>query len=242
MPFSPALTAGLLQAAALQDTIVARMVPQRDLFDWTSGILQIIVLLLGIGMLIALILLLLSVRAGVRKVNEQIERLTAETRPLIERATGIVDDAREVVAMVRTDVERLTEAAGAISEQLLDAADVTSQRIDEVNAVLDVLQTELESTAIGTVSAIHGVRVGAHALSEGLAHGDIGESEYRERAAVRRPSMATRRSTYAAAGSTGVAGAAGVAGTGAAHRDDFESLDDIDDIDDIDLDDEATPA
>jgi hypothetical protein len=172
MPFPPALTVGLLQAAALQDTIVARMVPQRDLFDWTSGILQIIVLLLGAGMLIALILLALSVRAGVRKVSEQIERLTTQTRPLIERATGIVDDAREVVAMVRTDVERLSKTTDVIRERVTDAVEVTTHRIDEVNAVLDVLQTQLERTAIGTVSAIHGVRVGARALTKGLAHPD----------------------------------------------------------------------
>lgn len=174
MPFPPALTVGLLQAAALPDTIVARMVPQRDLFDWTSGILQIIVLLLAVGMLIALILLALSVRAGVQKVSEQIERLTSQTRPLIERATGIVEDAREVVAMVRTDVERLSETTDEIRERVVDAVENTTHRIDEVNAVLDVLQTKLESTAIGTVSAIHGVRVGARALARGLAHPDAG--------------------------------------------------------------------
>ena len=232
MLLTPVLTAGLLQAAALQDTIVARMVPQRDLFDWTSGILQIIVLLLGVGMLIALILLLLSVRAGVRKVIEQIEKLTAETRPLIARATGIADDAREVVAMVRTDVERLTEAAGAISEQLIDAADVTAQRIDEVNAVLDVLQTELESTAISTVSAIRGVRAGARALTEGLARGDSGDSGSRDRERPRGPAVGSRRGTYA--------GAAGARSR--ASDDDLDDFDDFDDIDDIDLDDKATPA
>ena len=156
-----------MQAAALADTVVARMVPQRDLFDWTSGILQIIVLLLGVGMLVTLVLLLLSVRTAVQKVSGAVERLTAETRPLVLRASGIVDDAREVVAMVRTDVERVTDAAGLISEQLIDAADVTSRRIDEVNAVLDVLQAELENTAISAVSAIRGVRVGAQTLGDG---------------------------------------------------------------------------
>ncbi|MES2523368.1 MAG: hypothetical protein V4617_11765 [Gemmatimonadota bacterium] len=166
MAFSHVLTVGLLQAAAMTDTVVARMVPQRDLFDWTSGILQVIVLVLGIGMLLTLILLLLSLRAAVNKTNEAIQRLSAETKPLLKRATDIVDDAREVVAMVRTDVERVSEAATAVTEQLLSAADVTSQRIDEVNAVIDVLQDELEDTAIGTVSAIRGVRVGARALGD----------------------------------------------------------------------------
>ncbi len=170
MPLPHVLTGALLQAAAmLPDTIVTRTIPQRDLFDWTSGTLQIIVLILGIGLLVTLILLLLSLRSAVRKVNGSLEKLMAETGPLIQRATGIVGDAREVVAMVRTDVERITDAAGLISEQLIDAAETTSQRIDEVNAVLDVLQDELESTAIGTVAAVRGVRVGARALSDNLS-------------------------------------------------------------------------
>lgn len=170
MPLPHVLTAALLQAATIRpDTIVTRTIPQRDLFDWTSGTLQIIVLVLGIGLLITLILLLLSLRSAVQKVNNSLEKLTAETGPLIKRATAIVDDAREVVAMVRTDVERITDAASLISEQLIDAAETTSQRIDEVNAVLDVLQTELEDTAIGTVAAVRGVRVGARTLSDNLS-------------------------------------------------------------------------
>lgn len=169
MPLPHVLTVTLLQAATvLPDTIVTRTIPQRDLFDWTSGTLQIIVLVLGIGLLVTLILLLLSLRSAVQKVNRSLEKLTAETGPLISRATAIVGDAREVVAMVRTDVERITDAASLISEQLIDAAETTSQRIDEVNAVLDVLQTELESTAIGTVAAVRGVRVGARTLADNL--------------------------------------------------------------------------
>jgi len=35
-----------------------------------------------------------------------------------------------------------------------------------VNAVLDVLQGELEDTAIATVAAVRGVRVGARALNK----------------------------------------------------------------------------
>lgn len=170
MPHSHVLTALVQAAATLPDTIVT--IPKRDLFDWTSGTLQIVVLLLAIGLLVAMILLLLSLRNAVQKVNTTIEKLAAETRPLIQRATGIVDDAKEVVAMVRTDVERVTDAASLVSDQLIDAAETTSRRVDEVNAVLDVLQNELESSAIGTVAAVRGVRVGARTLSDNLRSRD----------------------------------------------------------------------
>ena len=143
----------LLQAAVRQDTLIARMIPERGVLDWTNGILQLVVLILGVVSLITLVALLITVRRGVERTNQLIDDFSKETRPLIAKATEVVADAREVVAMLRTDVERVTDAAGAISESLLDAAEITTRRVDDVNAVLDVLQDELEDTALSAVSA-----------------------------------------------------------------------------------------
>ncbi|MBL0172328.1 MAG: hypothetical protein IPP90_16710 [Gemmatimonadaceae bacterium] len=114
--------------------------------------------------------LLITVRRGVNQVNGILTDFATETRPLIVAATAVVTDAREVVAMLRTDAERITDAASEISERLLDAADTTAQRVDDVNAVLDVLQGELEDTALATVAAVRGVRVGARALTKRHRH------------------------------------------------------------------------
>lgn len=163
------LVPSLLQAVSTADTIIAKTLPVRGVLEWTSGILQILVLLLGIGVLAAAIVLLIGIKKALDKIETSVEKLTAETRPLLASATGIANDAREVVAMVKIDVERVTDAAAAISEQLLDAAETTARRVDEVNAVIDVLQAELEHTAISTVAAVRGVRVGAAALGSPLA-------------------------------------------------------------------------
>jgi len=169
MTFVSALSARLLQAATYPDTIIARTIPDRGMLEWTSGVLQIIVLILGVGVLIATILLILSMRAGLQKFNETVDKLTTDAKPLLANATAIVGDAREVVAMLRTDAERVTDAAEALSTQLLGAAETTARRIDDVNAVLDVLQDELEDTALAAVSAVRGVRAGAGELAAGLS-------------------------------------------------------------------------
>jgi methyl-accepting chemotaxis protein len=165
MPLAIALPRFLLQAITVPDTIIARTIPERGVLDWTNGILQMLVLVLAVGALIALILLLLAMREGVKRLNGTVDKLAADTKPLLANATAISQDAREMVAMIRGDVERLTDAAGAVSDQLLEAAEVTAQRVDDVNAVLDVLQAELEDTAIGAVAAIRGVREGTRALT-----------------------------------------------------------------------------
>lgn len=156
----------LLQAAARADTVITRMIPERGVLDWTSVVLQLVVLLLGVASLVTLVVLLITVRKGVDRLNVLLVQFTNDSRPLIAKATEVVTDAREVVAMLRTDVERVTDAAGAISEQLLDAADVTARRVDEVNAVLDVLQQELEDTALSTVAAVKGARHGARVFGD----------------------------------------------------------------------------
>ena len=158
----------LLQAVTRPDTLIARVIPERGALDWTSGVLQLVVLLLGIASLVTLVILLLTVRRGVTRINALMEQFAADTRPLMATATEVMTDAREVVAMLRTDAERVSDAANAIGDQLMSAADSTARRVDEVNAVLDVLQNELEDTAIATVAAVRGVRSGASVFGRGL--------------------------------------------------------------------------
>lgn len=157
----------LLQAVTLPDTIIARTIPDRGVLEWTSGLLEILVLLLAVGALISLILLLTGLREGVKKLNATLDRLTTDTKPMLASARAMVDDARDMVAVVKRDVSHVSGAAAAMGDTILDAADVTAQRIDEVNAVLDVVQEEIEETAITAISAVRGVRLGAREL---LAH------------------------------------------------------------------------
>lgn len=171
MAFVIALTRSIswpvLQTVTLPDTIIARTIPDRGVLEWTSGLLEILVLLLAVGALVILILLLATMREGVKKLNGTLDRLTSDTQPLLSNARAMVEDARDMVATVKRDVSAVSGAAAAMGDTILDAVEVTSQRIDEVNAVLDVVQDELEDTAITAISAVRGVRMGAREM---LAH------------------------------------------------------------------------
>lgn len=165
MAIVPPLMLALLQATTRADTIVAYTIPDRGVLEWTAGFLQIVVLLLAVAALVTFILLIQTVRAGIEAVNKATARVADEARPMLSNANAMVRDAREMVALVRDDVTRVTDAAGLIGDELLHAAQTTARRVDDVNAVLDVLQTELEDTALGAAAAIRGVRVGARALA-----------------------------------------------------------------------------
>jgi hypothetical protein len=154
----------LQQVSSFPDTIIARTIPDRGVLEWTNGILEMLVLLLAAGALAALIVLLLAVRDAVRKAHTTLDTLTKDTQPLLANANAIVRDARDMVATVKRDVTVVSDAAAAMGDTLLDAAEITAQRVDDVNAVLDVIQDELEETAITAVSAIRGARLGTQAM------------------------------------------------------------------------------
>lgn len=148
----------------IPDTIVARTLPARDLLDWSSGILELVVLLLGAAVLGSFLLLLLAVRRALLRMTAAAERLIEDTRPILHEASATVGEARAMVATVRQDVNKVTGAAGAIGDQLLDATEATAQRIREVGAVLDVVQEELEETALAGAQALRGLRLSGLAL------------------------------------------------------------------------------
>lgn len=162
----------LLQSAVTRDTVVALMVkPETTAFDYASGTLQIVVLVVGLFALIAMGLMAITLRKTIASLQTTVDRITADTKPLLHQATRLSEDAHDVVKTVRREVDRLAEATGEVSERILDLSDSAEARIDEVNALIDVMQDEIQDTALSAAAAVRGVRVGAMALGAALGRG-----------------------------------------------------------------------
>jgi hypothetical protein len=201
MPFAPQLSVWLLQAAAFPDTIVAKTMPaERSLFDYTSGTLQLVVLVLAVVVLGAMVFMLIALKRGLDSLKTTVEKFYVDARPIIAQASHVAGDAREVVAMLKTDVERVTHAAGAISDQLLDVADAAERRMDDIRAVLDVVQGELEETVLSTTATLRGVRMGGRAVASALRKSGRAKSrrdEYESRETTREaPRLRDRQSRH----------------------------------------------
>ena len=97
MIFTPQLTVWLLQAATLPDTIVAKTMPaQRSWFDYTSGTLQLIVLILAVVVLAALAVMLVSLKRGLDSLK------TTVADKLVRRCTKpIVQTGRQTLRRMR---------------------------------------------------------------------------------------------------------------------------------------------
>jgi uncharacterized protein YoxC len=155
----------LLQSGVIRDTIVTLLVPEpRTAFDYASGTLQILVLIVGLIALGAMGALSLTLRKSVMALQATVDRLAVDVKPLLHQATRVSEDAHDIVKTVRREVDRIADATAEVSERLLDLSDAAENRIDSVNALLDVMQDEVQDTAISAAATLRGARVGAAAL------------------------------------------------------------------------------
>lgn len=94
--------------------------------------------------------------------------------PVSDRARSISDNVEYITQAVRADVDQLSTSVTALTERLHLASDRMEERIEEFNALMEVVQDEAEDIFIDTASTVRGVRESARSIA--------GSTERRERA------------------------------------------------------------
>ena len=96
--------------------------------------------------------------------------------PVSDRARKISDNVEFITQSLRTDVERLNASVKGLTERLQLASERMEERIEEFNALMEVVQTEAEDLFLDTASTVRGVRAGARSIGRGPG-GVTGESQ-----------------------------------------------------------------
>ena len=170
------MTIFLLQAGAVRDTmfVVQQKPGWQHWVEALAAVAQIVLalalLLVGIGLLFAA----LRVKALMKKLEEQGQKLRVDLAPAIHNVTTVTENASQVSKAVRKDVDRLSAGVTAATEKLKGAAEMAEQRVGEFNALIGVVQEEAEQLFIGGAAALRGVRAG----SETFRRFRTGELEY----------------------------------------------------------------
>jgi hypothetical protein len=101
------------------------------------------------------------VKALMKKVEEQGQKLRVDLAPAIHNVTAVAENVNFLSKTVRRDAEKLSRSVTAATDRLKTAADVAQQRVGEFNALIGVVQEEAEALFIDGASAIRGVQAGA---------------------------------------------------------------------------------
>jgi uncharacterized protein YoxC len=118
-----------------------------------------------LGVLIVLLLVLLQVRKLARSVTTVAKRMEKETAPVIERARSVAENVEFISMSVRTDVQKLNASVSGLNDRLKEASARMEDRIQDFNALVDLLQSEAEALALDTAAAVRGVRAGTRNLA-----------------------------------------------------------------------------
>ncbi len=157
--------AWLFIQATRADTLNFRQVGiERGWFEKTAaiagGLTSIAILVLAV----ALVPAAWNFRKSYAKVSDLLDKVYGDINPLMRHASAIADNVDYITTSVRTDVQQVHATIAAANQRLQQAMAITEQRLNEFNALLDVVQQEAESMFVATASTVRGVRTGAAAL------------------------------------------------------------------------------
>jgi uncharacterized protein YoxC len=129
------------------------------------------VLVLGIGMII-LAWAVNKITRRLRSVDKALNEIGRDARPVLDRARAVGENLNFLVMSVRKEVERVSETISIANDRLEDALESADERVQELGALIDVVQGEVEDTLLTATSALRGIRTGARILRRGGRNDD----------------------------------------------------------------------
>jgi len=152
----PALVASTAarDAAALQ-------FGQRTVLDTIGALASVATTLSLMVLALFAVHVLWNYRKTYTKVNNLIDRLHGDLTPLLQHAASIADNVNFVTTAIRTDVQKVTDTIDIANDRVQHALLTAEQRLNEFNALLEVVQGEAEGAFVSAASTVRGVRRGA---------------------------------------------------------------------------------
>ena len=160
------ITHALLPSPPVQEAgTTATAVALQLAADVSSIVLAVVAILL----MVAAIVILAQLRKLLRSLQSQVQ-------PVTDRARVAAENVEYISAVVRDDVQRVRSSVTGLSERLRDASERMEERVEEFNALMDVVQGEAESVLLDTAAVVQGVRAGARIVGDSVARGSLEEA------------------------------------------------------------------
>lgn len=152
----------LLQAArTLPDTIFTKqIVAEPGWFEKLASVASAVMTITVIVLSAALIPAAWNFRKSYKKVSEMLDKIYGDINPLMRHASAIADNVDYISTAVRVDIQQVSQTVAAVNQRMQQAVGATEDRINQLNALLEVVQEEAESAFVTTASTIRGVRTG----------------------------------------------------------------------------------
>ncbi len=128
------------------------------------AIAALAVLTLGVGSII-LARAIYSAKKSIDNISTTLSGLAHDARPALDRARAVGENLNFIVMSVRKEVDRAGKTMSRANDRLEDALQAAEQRVQEMTALIDIVQGEVEDTLVTASSALRGIRTGAKLLT-----------------------------------------------------------------------------
>ncbi len=95
------------------------------------------------------------------RLENMVDWMDDEARPTIQLARGVLEDTAKITALVARETGEFAETADKLRGGLLRVSDAAQERLQDLDALLEVVQEEVEDTMLDVASALRTTRRGA---------------------------------------------------------------------------------
>ena len=149
-------------AARLGDTLVIKQLPpNRGVLDQILVFSTAFIMLCLVAMVVMLVVAARKMRGVAQKATQAMTKVYADLGPIIKTTGSIAENVNAMSAAIRADVEKVSATVTKANDQVRQTISMTEKRINELNALLSVVQSEAERLFISTASTVRGVQTGA---------------------------------------------------------------------------------
>ena len=153
---------------ALPDTIVTiNAEPPAGIFDRISGIASGLMSIALLVLTVFLVPAAYNFRKSYKRVNELLDKLQADINPIVKHASTISDNLDYITTSVRVDIQQVNRTIAEANQRVRQALELSERRLNDFNALIEVVQREAEGAFVTTASTLRGVRAGAVAFQAG---------------------------------------------------------------------------
>ncbi len=116
-----------------------------------------------------LVILLVAVLLFLVQLKKLLASLQRHVQPVTDRARVAAENVEYISTVVREDVQKVRASVSGLSDRLREASERMEERVEEFNALMDVVQDEAEAVLLDTAAVVRGVRAGAQTMGESVA-------------------------------------------------------------------------
>jgi methyl-accepting chemotaxis protein len=131
---------------------------------WAEVVTAISTAIIAAGVVIAGVMAVVTMnefRSLARAVQRVAELLERDARPTLDSARRLVDDAQHVVSSLRREADDIVDSSQDVRERMQRLLKRTEERLQDLDALIDVVQYEVEETALDVAAALRTTRRGA---------------------------------------------------------------------------------